>query len=71
MGVSEFVVLIDESLRVTNDVQLGGDLRLLLVSGSNMSGKSTMLRTIGGEWGGENGGEWGQSNRKNRRGGSD
>ena len=38
MGVSEFVVLIDESLRVTNDVQLGGDLRLLLVSGSNMSG---------------------------------
>jgi len=33
--------------RVTNDVHLGKDLRLLLVSGSNMSGKSTMLRTVG------------------------
>ncbi len=39
--------LIDAGQRVTNDVKLGGDLRLLLVSGSNMSGKSTMLRTIG------------------------
>jgi DNA mismatch repair ATPase MutS len=32
---------------VRNDVQLGGGLRLLIVSGSNMSGKSTMLRTLG------------------------
>ena len=32
---------------VANDVQLGGDLRLLIVSGSNMSGKSTLLRAIG------------------------
>lgn len=32
---------------VRNNVQLGGDLRVLLVSGSNMSGKSTLLRTIG------------------------
>ncbi len=32
---------------VTNDVQLDGDTTLLLVSGSNMSGKSTLLRTIG------------------------
>jgi DNA mismatch repair ATPase MutS len=32
---------------VRNDVQIGGALRLLVVSGSNMSGKSTMLRTIG------------------------
>jgi hypothetical protein len=32
---------------VRNDVRLGGDLRLLIVSGSNMSGKSTMLRTLG------------------------
>jgi hypothetical protein len=39
--------LIPASRRVANDVALGGDLRLLIVSGSNMSGKSTMLRTIG------------------------
>jgi len=39
--------LIKSSKRVTNDVSLGGELRLLIVSGSNMSGKSTMLRTIG------------------------
>jgi len=32
---------------VRNDVQLGGTLRLLVVSGSNMSGKSTLLRTVG------------------------
>ncbi len=32
---------------VRNDVHLGADLRLLLVSGSNMSGKSTLLRTLG------------------------
>ena len=32
---------------VRNDVQLGGELRLLVVSGSNMSGKSTLLRTLG------------------------
>ncbi|MFO0953170.1 MAG: DNA mismatch repair protein MutS [Isosphaeraceae bacterium] len=32
---------------VRNDVRLGGDLRVLLVSGSNMSGKSTLLRTVG------------------------
>ena len=28
-------------------MKLGGDLRALLVSGSNMSGKSTLLRTVG------------------------
>jgi hypothetical protein len=32
---------------VANDVRLGGGLRLLIVSGSNMSGKSTLLRTVG------------------------
>jgi hypothetical protein len=32
---------------VTNDVALGGDRQLLVVSGSNMSGKSTLLRTVG------------------------
>ncbi|MEA2570567.1 MAG: hypothetical protein QOI24_2568 [Acidobacteriota bacterium] len=39
--------LIDEEKRVTNDVTLGAEPRLLIISGSNMSGKSTMLRTIG------------------------
>ncbi len=32
---------------VRNDVALGGETRLLLVSGSNMSGKSTLLRAVG------------------------
>jgi hypothetical protein len=32
---------------VPNDVALAGDLRLLIVSGSNMSGKSTLLRASG------------------------
>jgi hypothetical protein len=32
---------------VRNDVCLGGDPRVLVVSGSNMSGKSTLLRTVG------------------------
>jgi hypothetical protein len=32
---------------VTNDVRLNTELRLLVVSGSNMSGKSTFLRTVG------------------------
>jgi hypothetical protein len=39
--------LIPEDRVVRNDVSLGGRLRVLVVSGSNMSGKSTMLRTIG------------------------
>ena len=39
--------LMPEALAVRNDVQLGGDLRLLIVSGSNMSGKSTLLRAAG------------------------
>jgi hypothetical protein len=39
--------LIPESKLVRNSVALGGDLRLLVVSGSNMSGKSTLLRTLG------------------------
>jgi DNA mismatch repair ATPase MutS len=32
---------------VRNDVRLVGGLRVLVVSGSNMSGKSTLLRTVG------------------------
>ena len=32
---------------VRNDVRLGGERQVLLVSGSNMSGKSTLLRAVG------------------------
>ena len=32
---------------VRNDVKLGGQTQVLLVSGSNMSGKSTLLRVVG------------------------
>ncbi len=32
---------------VRNDVRVGGGVRLLMVSGSNMSGKSTLLRAVG------------------------
>jgi hypothetical protein len=32
---------------VRNDVKLAGEQQLLIVSGSNMSGKSTLLRTVG------------------------
>ncbi len=39
--------LLPEAQCVRNDVQLGGALRVLVVSGSNMSGKSTLLRTVG------------------------
>ncbi len=39
--------LIPGDRRVANDVRIGGALRLLIVSGSNMSGKSTLLRAIG------------------------
>ncbi len=39
--------LIPASARVANDVRLDADCRLLVVTGSNMSGKSTLLRTVG------------------------
>jgi hypothetical protein len=39
--------LIPEARSVRNDVRLDGGLRMLVVSGSNMSGKSTLLRTVG------------------------
>jgi len=39
--------LLDEKRVVRNDIRLGADLYLLVVSGSNMSGKSTLLRTVG------------------------
>ena len=39
--------LLPSARMVRNDVRLAGDTRLLVVSGSNMSGKSTVLRTVG------------------------
>ena len=39
--------LIPQSTCVRNDLKLDTHMRLLVVSGSNMSGKSTLLRTIG------------------------
>ena len=39
--------LLAESLCVRNDVCLGDAPRALLISGSNMSGKSTLLRSVG------------------------
>jgi len=39
--------LLAESKAVRNDIKIGGPLRLIVVSGSNMSGKSTLLRTLG------------------------
>jgi len=39
--------LIASATCVRNDVSIGGETRVLLVSGSNMSGKSTLLRAIG------------------------
>jgi hypothetical protein len=39
--------LLPESSAVRNDVRLDNEMRLLIVSGSNMSGKSTLLRAVG------------------------
>ena len=39
--------LIPRSRAVTNDLHLGRDLQLMIVSGPNMAGKSTFLRGIG------------------------
>jgi hypothetical protein len=39
--------LIPSARMVRNDVHLGSSVQLAIVSGSNMSGKSTLLRTIG------------------------
>ena len=39
--------LIPDERCVRNDVRLGAPQRLLIVSGSNMSGKSTLLRAVG------------------------
>jgi hypothetical protein len=39
--------LLPEKECVRNDLEMNPDRRLLMVSGSNMSGKSTLLRTVG------------------------
>ncbi len=39
--------LLPAARAVRNDVRLSGETQLLVVSGSNMSGKSTFLRTVG------------------------
>jgi hypothetical protein len=39
--------LIPTKARVSNDVRLDANCRILVVTGSNMSGKSTLLRSIG------------------------
>ncbi|MBK9312730.1 MAG: DNA mismatch repair protein MutS [Acidobacteria bacterium] len=39
--------LIPESRCIRNDVSLGSVTRVMIVSGSNMSGKSTLMRTVG------------------------
>jgi MutS domain V len=39
--------LLPQSRSIRNDLHLSLDLRLIVVSGSNMSGKSTLLRTTG------------------------
>ncbi len=39
--------LLPAARAVRNDVSLDGEIRLIVVSGSNMSGKSTLLRTTG------------------------
>jgi hypothetical protein len=46
-GVQVGHPLIPEARCVPNDLRLDGSLRVLVVSGSNMSGKSTLLRTVG------------------------
>ena len=39
--------LLGDQQVITNDLRMGGEPQVLIVSGSNMSGKSTMLRTVG------------------------
>jgi DNA mismatch repair ATPase MutS len=39
--------LIPENRAIRNDVILGSDLRLIIISGPNMAGKSTFIRSVG------------------------
>jgi hypothetical protein len=47
IGTSLGHPLLPSAQVVRNDVRLDADTRLIVVSGSNMSGKSTLLRTVG------------------------
>ena len=47
VGVALGHPLLPQRTCVRNDVTIGGLTRVLLISGSNMSGKSTLLRTVG------------------------
>jgi hypothetical protein len=47
VGVALGHPLLPQASCVRNDVAIDGPTRVLLVSGSNMSGKSTLLRTVG------------------------
>jgi hypothetical protein len=47
VGVALGHPLLPQQTCVRNDVTIGGPTRVLLISGSNMSGKSTLLRTVG------------------------
>jgi hypothetical protein len=47
VGVALGHPLLPQKTCVRNDVTIGGPTRVLLISGSNMSGKSTLLRTVG------------------------
>ena len=46
-GLAHPLLPLPRERRVRNDCKLTGEMRLFVVSGSNMSGKSTYLRTIG------------------------
>ena len=39
--------LIAAAACVRNSLRIGGETRVVLISGSNMSGKSTLMRTLG------------------------
>ena len=39
--------LLPEAKAIRNDLTLGGDLRLIIISGPNMAGKSTLIRAVG------------------------
>ncbi len=39
--------LISKEKRIPNDIHIGGSNKVLLITGSNMSGKTTFLRTLG------------------------
>lgn len=46
-GVALGHPLIDKSERVTNSISLDAEKKVLIITGANMAGKSTFLRTIG------------------------